>query len=415
MVAEMMTRLASRWRVVAPRVTRLLPHWNAASPRMRRLRRAGIALLIGIALVSQMNGSLGAWTADRLRAALGPVATARIESWYLGVNDTLSQIRYHVPGQTVAAPYAVTPVTPGGEHKTKATPNATKAMALADIPSVVTPALAGEGVWTSVATDASAPGVPTIVAKAFYRPDPVRPYAIALFLKFDTRATALHLVAGTQEPGGVVGKPGPGVIPAIDLQGQRLLAAFNGGFKYADGHYGMMANGIVYVPPRQGQATIAITARGGVFIGAWGVDPRLTLANHTLVAWRQNAALLIDHGVLNPLTNDGNAWGGTILNSTYTWRSGVGITADGSLLYAGGNALSAATLGKALLAAGAVMAMQTDINPFWVRAFTYQRDAAGVLRATRLERAMQGIGNEYFRGEARDFFYVTRTTSAGLP
>ena len=63
------------------------------------------------------------------------------------------------------------------------------------------------------------------------------------------------------------------------------------------------------------------------------------------MAWRQNAALLIDKGVINPLTQDGAAWGGTVLNSSYTWRSGIGITAQGTLIYAAGNALTALTLG----------------------------------------------------------------------
>lgn len=410
MVAYVRARLARFQRRRTPRGA--LPDAIPAV-RKRRLRRAAAALLLIVVIISQLNGPFGAWTADRLRAILGPAATAQIESWYLGVSDALTQAKYHLPGQTVAPPYSVT-ATPVGPAKTlpPATPTG---MALTTIPPLLRPALPGEGVWTVVATRTTAPDSPALVAKTYYRPDPQRPYAITVLLKFDPHGTTLHLVAGKMEPGGQLGNYGSGVIPAADQQGQQLLAALNGGFKYADGQYGMMANGVVYVPPRHGQATIAITTRGTIFIGAWGIDPRLSLANHHLVAWRQNAALLIDHGVLNPLTSDGGAWGGTILNSTYTWRSGLGITADGALIYAGGNALSAATLGKSLLAAGAVMAMQTDINPYWVRAFTYQRDSTGALRATKLDRGMQGKGDEYFQGDARDFFYVTRAPLSKRP
>jgi hypothetical protein len=96
------------------------------------------------------------------------------------------------------------------------------------------------------------------------------------------------------------------------------------------------------------------------------------------------------------------------LNSEYTWRSGLGITAQGNLVYAAGNALVPETLGKALYAAGAVTAMETDINPFWVRAFLYQRSSNGSLTITKLNTAMQGTGNEYLTVDLRDFFYLTR-------
>ena len=176
-----------------------------------------------------------------------------------------------------------------------------------------------------------------------------------------------------------------------------------------DGQYGMMTNGITYVPPKSGAATIAVTKEGQIILGKWGADFRLSTGNTDLAAWRQNAALLIDQGVINPLTSDGAAWGGTILNSTYTWRSGLGITPNGSLLYAAGNSLSAKTLGIALQSAGAVMAMQTDINPYWVRAFLYQRSQQGNFHITKLNPSMYGTGYEYLNGTQRDFFYMTYT------
>ena len=54
------------------------------------------------------------------------------------------------------------------------------------------------------------------------------------------------------------------------------------------------------------------------------------------------------------------------------------------------------------------MAMQTDINPFWVRAFLYNRDAHGMLNIVKLNPAMYGTGTEYLYGTQRDFFYLTR-------
>lgn len=135
------------------------------------------------------------------------------------------------------------------------------------------------------------------------------------------------MVAGANQPGDPLGNYGTGVIPSADQNGNSLLAVLNGGFKYADGQYGMAAQGVVYVPPQPGAATLAVTKEGRVLLGAWGADPLLTKTNADLAAWRQNGALLINNGVINPLTQDGAAWGGTILNRAYTWRSGIGITA----------------------------------------------------------------------------------------
>ena len=216
------------------------------------------------------------------------------------------------------------------------------------------------------------------------------------------------MVAGIDQPGGPLGKHGTGTISAGDRQPGVLVAAFNGGFKYGDGAYGMMVDGTVYVPPIRGTGTIAITREGKVIIGNWGVDPALSAANTDLTAWRQNGPLLLDHGIINALTNNDSAWGKT-LDSVHTWRSGIGVTQNGTLIYASGNAITAKTLAEAFRAAGAMAAIQTDINPYWVRAFTYGRDTAGQLTIGRLRHSMQGSGWEYLRGDARDFFYLTRT------
>ncbi len=379
-------------------------------PRGKRLRRwfvcLSIVTLIAVVFSSQANGSFGAVTADAMRAVLGPTITAQIESWFLGVSDTVHQAQSHLSGRHVDPPWTVQslPIAPASALPTSTT---LAPMPLVPVVPVIRPSLPGEGVWITEGYAAPPFNFP-LDAKTFLRPDPVRPYAIVTLLQFDMRFIRLHMVAGTSEPGGPRGVPGPGVIPVPDQKGTALLAAFNGGFKYADGQYGMQANGTVYVPPQPSAATIAVTNEGQIILGKWGVDPHLNSGNSDLVAWRQNAALLIDHGVINSLANDGAAWGGTILNRTYTWRSGIGITAQGTLLYAAGSSLSALTLGQALHAAGAVMAMQTDINPFWVRAFLYNRNSTGTFQITKLNPGMQGSGTEYLYGTVRDFFYLTR-------
>ena len=52
------------------------------------------------------------------------------------------------------------------------------------------------------------------------------------------------------------------------------------------------------------------------------------------------------------------------------------MTADGAEIYVGGPALSVCTLGEILRAAGAVRAMELDINPDWVSG-VYFHDTPG--------------------------------------
>lgn len=369
-------------------------------------------ILVVVIVMSQGNGTVGAWMADTLRALVGPTITAQVEAWYLNASNTFQQWQYQVANKQPTAPWQLTPVaspTNSSGNKLAQQPTAmmTLPMSLTMMQPTISPALPGEGQWAIMDYASGQYSTLPLDAKAFYRPDPSHPYAIVTLLKFDARFTTLHIIGGTREPGGPRGVYGPGIIPAADQKSNALIAAFNGGFKYADGQYGLMVHGVVYVPPQKGSATIAITKEGRLVLGAWGVDPLLNSQNTDLVSWRQNAALLIDRGVINPLTNDGAAWGGTILNSVYTWRSAIGISANGALIYAAGNALTAKTLAQAMQAGGAVMAMQTDINPFWVRAFMYHRDQKGVLSINKLNPQMQGTGNEYLLGTERDFFYLT--------
>jgi len=387
-----------------------------------RRKQVGIAFatlsiltVLVVVFMIQGNGTTGAWLADTLRATIGPTATAQIESWYLNLTNTTTQLQYQLGNKQVNSPWATASMTPTATPTPP--PKATVSpMTLTPIQPLISPALPSEGTWMTL-NNAPAPyNYLPLDARSFIRPDPMQPYAIVTLLQFDMRFSHLHVVGGTFEPGGPRAVYGPGVIPQADRQGNHLLAAFNGGFKYADGKYGLLADdGKLYVPPQSGAATIAVTKQGKLILGAWDVDPLLNSQNKDIVAWRQNAALLIDKGMINPLTKDGAAWGGTILNSAYTWRSGIGITAQGSLIYAAGNALTAETLGKAMSAAGVVMAMQTDINPFWVRAFLYDRVGNGLPTIAKLHPLMQGTGSEYLTGTQRDFFYLTRFAPAVPP
>ncbi len=88
----------------------------------------------------------------------------------------------------------------------------------------------------------------------------------------------------------------------------------------------------------------------------------------SVVAVRQNLDLIVDNGqpVAGLDANDNIRWGATLGGRVQVWRSGLGITADGALVYVGGTGLSIVDLANVLARAGAVRAMEMDINTAWV-------------------------------------------------
>jgi hypothetical protein len=199
------------------------------------------------------------------------------------------------------------------------------------------------------------------------------------------------------------------MVPPAD-QG-KLVAAFNGGFKTVNGHYGMMVNGVTLVPARLNMGTVAVYGDGHVQIGTWGKD---IVPSADIVAYRQNCPALVDAGQLNPdlAYNNRNEWGYTG-NTDITWRTRLGITQDGRyLIYAVGNGTSAVTMAKALQSAGAYAAVQLDINQFYAHFETYQPANPSIPHGAVLvaERLLDKMINEtklYLTPNARDFFYLT--------
>jgi hypothetical protein len=123
-------------------------------------------------------------------------------------------------------------------------------------------------------------------------------------------------------------------------------------------------------------------------------------------AVRQNLSLLVDQGVPAPdlASNYQARWGGTLGNSLYVWRSGVGIDRNGGLIYAGGPAMSVQTLADVLLRAGAYNAMELDINTVWVSMHSYLGGDTGTpMQAFKLLPSMQRPVNRHLETGSRDF------------
>jgi hypothetical protein len=98
------------------------------------------------------------------------------------------------------------------------------------------------------------------------------------------------------------------------------------------------------------------------------------------------------------------------------WRSGLGVTADGALVYVGGPGLDIIDLANLLVRAGAVRAMELDINTDWVNFSTYQpatpTGLASATHGTELLSGMTGTPGRYFESWwARDFITMSAAGS----
>jgi TolB protein len=216
------------------------------------------------------------------------------------------------------------------------------------------------------------------------------------------------MIPGTIEPRPTTGLIGSGVIPQEDWP--NLVAGFNGGFAAMHGHFGMVVERKVYLPPRDGIATLAVYEDGSLRMGTWGKDLAQT---PDLVSYRQNCPPLIENGTITAETGKLTLWGLSVANEVYLYRSGLGLTADGRLIYAVGKPLSAYTLARALQAAGAVYAMQLDVDEFHVAFITYDVTASKPgqppqVEGKKLRNDMRGFDGLFLRPFQLDFFYLVR-------
>jgi hypothetical protein len=386
--------------------------------------------IVGFTVVNT-NPGLAAQGAEVLRGIIGDENVARLETWVLGWQDTFQSWAYHARGDQPQAPWAsptpldtplevglaLTP-TPAPDNSnsvqlpTSAATAAQKLNPIAVTPTVVPaylPAplkpmgrLPGEGVWSVYLTG---PAGQPVVFRTFLGPDLQRDYAVSAVVAFDLTATRLHFVLGSQEPASPTKIDRPGRIPLNELKSGFVLAAFNGGFKTRHGQFGAMVNGVLVLAPRSGFGTVAMYDDGRVAIGAWGTD---VFYAKGLRNWRQNGPLIVQNGQINPHTADTapEDWGYTVKGGTATWRSALGISADGRTLYfVAGPYLTLPVLAQAAADTGAANAIQLDINGYWVL-FDAIKLSGGAFQAEPLMDGMK-IDDRYLHSFDRDFFYVT--------
>ncbi len=185
-----------------------------------------------------------------------------------------------------------------------------------------------------------------------------------------------------------------------------LLAAFNGGFLMGAGCIpcgvgGMEVGGHVLVPLVSGMTSLVLDPSGGASMGVWGQG--FPAAGAAVYGVRQCLPPLVSGGQVSPNAGDVSAWGATLGGGDLTARSAVGIDARGNILYAGSMSALPSDLANALVSAGAVTAMELDINPEWVQADTAPSPGGPLSAAVPNQNRP---ADQYLSGWARDYVTV---------
>ena len=296
------------------------------------------------------------------------------------------------------------------------------------------PPLEGEGKWRSLDKDpfiGKNPGLPAPFVTSFIRTDRKRAFTQIFVTLWDPRQVRLHAMSGTVEPKSATGETGPGLVPRRPEVMGRLLAGLNGGFQATHGEWGMMAEGVVYLPPKPYAATVAELSDGSTGFGTWPNDETVP---DNIRSFRQNMSPLVMNGFINPY---GRSWWGGVppgwTDESRTVRSAICQTAEGFIAYLYGTSVDADHLALAMQRARCAYGIHLDMNPghtglefyragpeaelpLLSRPLDHQWEAQGPIsdmpgwrfRGRRMIRYM-GLMNfpRYVNRESRDFFYLT--------
>ncbi len=273
-----------------------------------------------------------------------------------------------------------------------------------DIKTPAAHALPGEGVW-HIAGRRAANGVPGLY-EAFVRPNAVNTSFVVGVAWMDPTVLRAPLYSGSYIPGGGPYTYSAPIKPAATTT---LVAAFNAGFRLQDANGGYYTQGRMIKPLRVGAASIVIFKDGTMTVGQWGSDVKMS---NQVESVRQNLDLIVQNGKAAPglAAQNSNKWGITLGGTFNVWRSGLGVTKNGALVYVGGPALSISDLANVLVRAGAVRAMQLDINTGWVQYSIFSGAIGTPLNgnnAVPLLNGMESPSRYFANWWNRDFFTMS--------
>jgi hypothetical protein len=264
--------------------------------------------------------------------------------------------------------------------------------------------------------DADHPREPIHMAKTLLHPDKNRSWAEVFVVAVDLRRTRLYLVPGTKEPAATEeaaqSLERPGVIPKEGRD--RVLAAFNGGFKTEHGQYGLALDGVTYVKPKLGVCAIARYKDDSVRLALWD---KLAEGEANMVFWRETPVCMYENDKLHFRLADetlAKKWGATLDGETVIRRSAVGIDRTGTVLYVAiSNHTTARVIADGVHHAGATTVAQLDVNYSYPKFVTFEKkkhakDGDEAKRiAIALADGFEFSEDEYIREPSRrDFFYL---------
>jgi Phosphodiester glycosidase len=262
-----------------------------------------------------------------------------------------------------------------------------------NIKPLIHPALPGEGVWHPAAAHA---GSEPPLLLATFRSDPEYPQFVAGVAWIDSARTHLAYLPGLAEPPEISHR-GPAEVPPAVRHG--LVATFNGGFPLETSNAGLVYRGHTVATMVDGVATLVEYRNGKIDIVRWHSGPT---AGPDVWFAKQNLPPIVYEGKLNPNLSDGPEWGATVNNAVRVWRSGLGVDRHGNLIYAVANYQTVGSLAEILKRAGAVRALELDINEDWVSFITYRHP--GAAQPSQLLPDIYRPADRYLTPDERDFF-----------
>jgi hypothetical protein len=375
-----------------PRTARRRPprRRTTTAPLVRFRRVAIIAALLALvpagfsyvrAMTRTSNASAGIRTVEWLRDNGAAGLVAKVENFYY----TLTAPSKGGPGLKTLPRVGV-----------GAAPALASAIRPARVQAILHPALPGEGVWRAArgGYQAEPPVMITTV-----RDQPEYPRVVAGLAWINTKRASLQLNPGRLEPSVTLPR---GAMEVPTAMRPLLLATFNSGFKLADSRGGFVVGGHTYARMQDGLATLVGYTDGRVDVVDWQdgaiAPPGVSFA-------RQNLPLIVEGGRPSPNIANTAEWGATVGNAVLVWRSAVGVDGKGNLLYAAGPDQSVGSLADVLIRAGAVRAMELDINSFWVSFISY--GAPGAADPRNLLSGMERPATRYLEPDDRDFFTLS--------
>ncbi|HEX3961593.1 MAG TPA: hypothetical protein VHZ03_34040 [Trebonia sp.] len=378
-------------------------HWLQRFFRLRTVRIIGVLVLAFFVWAAFSAG-------QALSAPNGGSASSKLAEWardhYLGPVVTFGEWLTYNPPKAGGKPSFSLTVPSGETVAASPTPPKPRDAASARVFRPVIPAalaslagrpLPGEGQWRVLE---KVHGEPAVFG-TFLRDATYTSYVNGI-VSMDQRLVSFQLHPGSEDPGGSGWGPNSQPwIPAGSRTG--LLATFNGGFKLNSAQGGFYLNGHAPGTLASGAASVVYYKNGTVKIGAWDQTVRMT---SSVAGVRQNLKLIVAGGRVPASVNQDveTNWGATLGGGYYVWRSGLGITRGGRVIFTYGPALNVQDLAGLLQRAGAVEGMQLDINPYWM---SYEYYQAGGHPAdptpVNLLPTQQQTAYRYYSSYSRDF------------